>query len=167
LARAVLNGQADIAEGIAHLIANSETCPPPLQGRRMISIELALLVAGTKYRGEFEERLQTLIVEATDPNAPATIMLLDEMHTLVGAGSASGNLDSANILKPALARGALQVMGVTIIAEYRKYIEKDAALERRFQPTLVKEPNVVQTREIMSSTASTRLWCFLHCHYQT
>mmetsp|Transcript_15800 Transcript_15800/g.29817 ORF Transcript_15800/g.29817 Transcript_15800/m.29817 type:complete len:1111 (-) Transcript_15800:117-3449(-) len=128
-------------------------CPPRLRGYRVVSLELANLVAGTKYRGEFEERLQSIIEEVTDETAPPTILFIDEIHTLVGAGSAEGGIDAANILKPALARGKLQVIGATTIAEYRKYIEKDMALERRLQPVNVKEPTVEQTLGILEAIA--------------
>lgn len=142
-----------IAEGVAQILADEENCPVPLTGHRLVSVELANLVAGTKYRGEFEERLQSLISEVTDPKAPPTIIFLDEIHNLVGAGSAEGGMDAANLLKPALARGQLQVIGATTIAEYRQYIEKDAALERRLQPVFVKEPSVPQTVEILEAVA--------------
>ena len=126
-------------------------CPAKLRNHRVISLELANLVAGTKYRGEFEERLQSIIEEVTDERAPPTILFIDEIHTLVGAGSAEGGIDAANMLKPALARGKLQVIGATTISEYRKYIEKDAALERRLQPLLVKEPTIDQTVSILEA----------------
>ena len=128
-------------------------CPPRLRGHRVVSLELANLVAGTKYRGEFEERLQSIVEEVTDEKSPPTILFIDEIHTLVGAGSAEGGIDAANMLKPALARGKLQVIGATTIAEYRKHIEKDAALERRLQPLLVKEPTVSQTIGILEAIA--------------
>mmetsp|Transcript_40868 Transcript_40868/g.73664 ORF Transcript_40868/g.73664 Transcript_40868/m.73664 type:complete len:1052 (-) Transcript_40868:71-3226(-) len=129
----------------------AKQCPARLRNHRIISLELANLVAGTKYRGEFEERLQAIIEEVTDEKAPPTILFIDEIHTLVGAGSAEGGIDAANMLKPALARGKLQVMGATTISEYRKYIEKDAALERRMQPLLVKEPTIDQTVQILEA----------------
>ena len=128
-------------------------CPARLKGYRIVTLELANLVAGTKYRGEFEERLQAIIEEITDENAPPTILFIDEIHTLVGAGSAEGGIDAANILKPALSRGKLQVIGATTISEYRKYIEKDMALERRLQPLLVKEPSIDQTVGILEAIA--------------
>lgn len=131
----------------------AKLCPPRLRGHRVVSLELANLVAGTKYRGEFEERLQSIVEEVTDEKSPPTILFIDEIHTLVGAGSAEGGIDAANMLKPALARGKLQVIGATTIAEYRKYIEKDAALERRLQPLLVKEPTVSQTIGILEAIA--------------
>mmetsp|Transcript_11669 Transcript_11669/g.17719 ORF Transcript_11669/g.17719 Transcript_11669/m.17719 type:complete len:870 (+) Transcript_11669:1-2610(+) len=128
-------------------------CPARLRGHRIVTLELANLVAGTKYRGEFEERLQAIIEEVTDENAPPTILFIDEIHTLVGAGSAEGGIDAANILKPALSRGKLQVIGATTVSEYRKYIEKDMALERRLQPLLVKEPTIDQTVGILKAIA--------------
>ena len=103
--------------------------------------------------GEFEERLQAIVEEVTDDKAPPTILFIDEIHTLVGAGSAEGGIDAANMLKPALSRGKLQVIGATTISEYRKYIEKDAALERRLQPIMIKEPTVDQTVEILTTIA--------------
>jgi ATP-dependent Clp protease ATP-binding subunit ClpC len=129
-------------------------CPARLKGYRVVTLELSNLVAGTKYRGEFEERLQAIIEEVTDESAPPTILFIDEIHTLVGAGSAEGGIDAANILKPALARGKMQVIGATTIAEYRKYIEKDMALERRLQPIMVKEPTVEQTIGILKAIVS-------------
>lgn len=129
-------------------------CPPKLKGNRLISLDLAQLVAGTKYRGEFEERLQAVIAEVTNPKAPPTILFLDEIHNIVGAGSAEGGMDASNQLKPALARGELQVIGATTIMEYRKYIEKDAALERRLQPVMVKEPTLDQTISILEAVQS-------------
>ncbi|CAJ1966596.1 unnamed protein product [Cylindrotheca closterium] len=141
-------GKTAIAEGIAQILVSPE-CPPRLKGTRLMSLELSTLVAGTKYRGEFEERLQAIIQEVTAPKAPPTILFIDEIHNLVGAGAAEGGMDAANLLKPALARGQLQVIGATTISEYRKYIEKDAALERRLQPCMVKEPSVAETTEIL------------------
>jgi len=140
-------GKTAIAEGIAQMLVDNP--PPRLSGYRLVSIEMATLVAGTKYRGEFEERLQGIIEEVCNPKAPPTILFLDEIHNLVGAGSAEGGMDAANLLKPALARGQLQVVGATTFAEYRKYIEKDAALERRLQPVKVKEPSVPETVQIL------------------
>lgn len=105
-------------------------------------------------QGEFEERLQSILTEVTDPKAPPTILFIDEIHQLVGAGAAEGGMDAANLLKPALARGALQVIGATTVAEYRKYIEKDAALERRFQPVMVREPSIDQTQKILEAVVS-------------
>ena len=116
-------GKTAIAEGVAQVLV-SEDCPRPLRGHRLVSVELSRLVAGTKYRGEFEERLQAVIAEVLDEKAPPTILFFDEIHNLVGAGGAEGGLDASNQLKPALARGQLQVIGATTIAEYRQYIEK-------------------------------------------
>lgn len=141
-------GKTAIAEGIAQVLVSPE-CPARLKGTRLMSLELSTLVAGTKYRGEFEERLQAIIQEVTDPKAPPTMLFIDEIHNLVGAGAAEGGMDAANLLKPALARGQLQVIGATTIAEYRKHIEKDAALERRLQPCMVKEPSVPETTDIL------------------
>jgi ATP-dependent Clp protease ATP-binding subunit ClpC len=145
-----------IAEGVAQLLVDEDTskCPSKLQGYRLISLELSQLVSGTKYRGEFEERLQAILKELEDPKAPPTILFIDEIHNLVGAGAAEGGIDMANILKPYLARGQLQLIGATTIAEYRKYIEKDAALERRLQPVMVKETNVEQTISILEAVQS-------------
>ena len=148
------NGEFIDKERVERLKLLASQCPARLKGHRIVTLELSNLVAGTKYRGEFEERLQAIIEEVTDENAPPTILFIDEIHTLVGAGSAEGGIDAANILKPALARGKLQVIGATTIAEYRKYIEKDMALERRLQPTMVKEPSVEQTVSILQGIAS-------------
>lgn len=147
-------GKTAIAEGIAQVLADPKQCPVPLRGHRLVSVELASLVAGTKYRGEFEERLQAIVAEVTNPKSPPTILFLDEIHNLVGAGGAEGGLDAANLLKPALARGAMQVVGATTIVEYRRYIEKDSALERRLQPVYVKEPTVAQTIDILKAVQS-------------
>eukprot|EP00531_Pseudo-nitzschia_arenysensis_P001068 CAMPEP_0116156634 /NCGR_PEP_ID=MMETSP0329-20121206/22934_1 /TAXON_ID=697910 /ORGANISM="Pseudo-nitzschia arenysensis, Strain B593" /LENGTH=897 /DNA_ID=CAMNT_0003653725 /DNA_START=112 /DNA_END=2805 /DNA_ORIENTATION=+ len=145
-------GKTSICEGLAQILV-SDNCPPRLKGTRLVSLELANLVAGTKYRGEFEERLQAVVQEITDPKAPPTILFIDEIHNLVGAGAAEGGMDAANLLKPALARSQLQLIGATTISEYRKYIEKDAALERRLQPIMCKEPSVPETVEILRAIA--------------
>jgi len=147
------NDDGDFAKAadVARIQQLAKLCPAKLRNHRVISLELANLVAGTKYRGEFEERLQAIVEEVTDERAPPTILFIDEIHTLVGAGSAEGGIDAANMLKPALARGKLQVIGATTISEYRKYIEKDAALERRLQPLLVKEPTIEQTVQILEA----------------
>lgn len=131
-------GKTAIAEGLALKIATSEV-PEPLKGKRIVSLDLTGMVAGTKYRGDFEERVKSAIEEVS--RAGDVILFIDELHTLIGAGSAEGAVDAANILKPALARGELQVIGATTLEEYRKHIEKDAALERRFQPVTVGEPS--------------------------
>lgn len=149
-------GKTAIAEGLAQILVNDTLCPPSLKGFRIVSLELASLVAGTKYRGEFEERLQSIIAEVTNEKTPPTILFIDEVHQLIGAGSAGEgeSMDAANLLKPVMARGELQIIGATTISEYRKYIEKDAALERRFQPLMIKEPNVDQTILILQAIVS-------------
>ena len=122
------NGEIIDQERLGRMRLLASKCPTRLKGYRLVSLELSNLVAGTKYRGEFEERLQAVISEVTDDRAPPTILFIDEIHSIVGAGGAEGGIDAANMLKPALARGKLQVIGATTIAEYRKYIEKDPAL---------------------------------------
>jgi ATP-dependent Clp protease ATP-binding subunit ClpC len=139
-------GKSAIAEGLAQKIAANDV-PDTLDSKRMMTLDMGLLVAGTKYRGEFEERLKKLMDEVkSDENI---ILFIDEVHTLIGAGAAEGAIDAANILKPALARGELQCIGATTIDEYRKHIEKDPALERRFQPVQVPEPSVDETIQIL------------------
>jgi ATP-dependent Clp protease ATP-binding subunit ClpA len=147
-------GKTAVAEGIAQILVDDEKVPVPLRGHRLISLELSTLVAGTSMRGEFEERLQNILSELTDPKAPPTILFIDEIHNLVGAGAAEGGMDAANLLKPALARGQLQLIGATTVAEYRKFIETDAALERRLQPVFLKEPDVEQTISILNAVKS-------------
>ena len=149
-------GKTAIAEGMAQIIVHETTCPPRLKGYRIVSLELASLVAGTKYRGDFEERIQNIIAEVTNEKTAPTILFIDEVHQLVGAGSAGEGeaMDAANLLKPVMARGELQIIGATTISEYRKYIEKDAALERRFQPLTIKEPTVEQTLLILKAIVS-------------
>ncbi|NBE99929.1 ATP-dependent Clp protease ATP-binding subunit [Nonomuraea sp. KC401] len=146
-------GKTAIVEGIAQRIVNG-TVPDILKNRRVIGLDLTGMVAGTKYRGEFEERIKKVIDEVR-AHADETIVFIDEVHNLVGAGSAEGGMDAANILKPALARGELHVIAATTIDEYRKNIEKDAALERRFQPILVSEPTVEETIEILAGLRDT------------
>ncbi|MGW0481743.1 ATP-dependent Clp protease ATP-binding subunit [Nonomuraea sp. NPDC003214] len=141
-------GKTAIVEGIAQRIVNGSV-PDTLKDRRVIALDLTGMVAGSKYRGEFEERVKK-VVDEVRAHADEVIVFIDEVHTLVGAGSAEGGMDAANILKPALARGELHVIAATTIDEYRKNIEKDAALERRFQPILVTEPTVEQTVEILA-----------------
>ncbi len=133
-------GKTAVVEGLARFIA-SGTAPEPLQNKRIVQLNMGTLVAGTKYRGEFEERLRRIVKELTDSKGDI-ILFVDEVHTIIGAGNAEGSTDAANILKPELSRGAFQVIGATTQDEYRKYIEKDAALERRFQPIQVDEPDV-------------------------
>jgi ATP-dependent Clp protease ATP-binding subunit ClpC len=139
-------GKTAIAEAIAHRIAANDV-PETLQGRRLLTLDIGSLVAGTKYRGEFEERLKKVIEEIK--TAGNCVIFIDEIHTLVGAGAAEGAVDAASILKPSLARGELQCIGATTLDDYRKHIERDAALERRFQPILVDEPTIEQTIEIL------------------
>ncbi|MCY7278949.1 MAG: ATP-dependent Clp protease ATP-binding subunit [Phormidesmis sp. CAN_BIN44] len=139
-------GKTAIAEGLAQRIANDDI-PDILEDKRVVTLDIGLLVAGTKYRGEFEERLKKIMDEIR--SAGNVILVIDEVHTLIGAGAAEGAIDAANILKPALARGELQCIGATTLDEYRKHIERDAALERRFQPVMVGEPSVDETIEIL------------------
>ena len=139
-------GKTAIAEGLAQRIANRDV-PSILEDKLVITLDVGLLVAGTKYRGEFEERLKRIMDEIK--SADNVVLVIDEVHTLIGAGAAEGAIDAANLLKPALARGDLQCIGATTLEEYRKHIEKDAALERRFQPVLVGEPSVEETIEIL------------------
>jgi ATP-dependent Clp protease ATP-binding subunit ClpC len=141
-------GKTAIVEGIAQRIVNDEV-PETLTEKRLVAVDLGGMVAGTKYRGEFEERLKSVIDEITE-HADELIVFLDELHTVVGAGAAEGAMDAGNMLKPALARGELHLIGATTLDEYRKNIEKDAALERRFQPVLVPEPTVDETIEILT-----------------
>ena len=139
-------GKTAIVEGLAHRIISSDV-PETLEERRLIMLDMGTLVAGTKYRGEFEERLKKIIDEVK--SAGNCILFVDEFHTMVGAGAAEGAVDAANILKPSLARGELQCIGATTLDDYRKYVERDAALERRFQPVLVAEPSVDETLAIL------------------
>jgi len=139
-------GKTAIADGLAHRIVAGDV-PETLANKRLLTLDIGSLVAGTKYRGEFEERLKKIIEELRSSND--AILFIDELHTLVGAGAAEGAIDAANILKPPLARGELQCIGATTLDEFRKYIEKDAALERRFQPVMVEEPTIEQTIDIL------------------
>ncbi|MEM9214661.1 MAG: ATP-dependent Clp protease ATP-binding subunit [Cyanobacteria bacterium P01_F01_bin.150] len=139
-------GKTAIAEGLAQRISTGDI-PDILEEKRVVTLDIGLLVAGTKYRGEFEERLKKIMDEIRQ--AANVILVIDEVHTLIGAGAAEGAIDAANILKPALARGELQCIGATTLDEYRKHIERDAALERRFQPVMVGEPSVDETIEIL------------------
>jgi len=140
-------GKTAIAEGIAHRIVSGDI-PETLKTKRIVALDMGALVAGTQFRGQFEERMKAVVKEVTESNGEI-ILFIDELHLVVGAGSTQGSMDAANILKPALARGELHTVGATTLDEYRKYIEKDAALERRFQPVLVTEPSEEDTISIL------------------
>ena len=139
-------GKTAIVEGLAQAVVKGDV-PELLRGKKVITLDLALMVAGTKYRGQFEERIKAVMEEIK--RVKNVIIFIDEMHTIVGAGSAEGTMDASNIIKPALSRGELQCIGATTLTEYRKFIEKDAALERRFQSVMVREPTVAETVEIL------------------
>ncbi|MGF1478636.1 MAG: ATP-dependent Clp protease ATP-binding subunit [Cyanophyceae cyanobacterium] len=145
-------GKTAIAEGLAQRIVSGDV-PELLHDKQVISLDMGALVAGTKFRGEFEERLKTIVNEVKEKGN--IILVIDEIHTLVGAGAMGGSMDAANMLKPALARGELQCLGTTTLNEYRQYIERDAALERRFQPIMVGEPTVAETLEILQGLRKT------------
>jgi len=139
-------GKTAIVEGLAHRIVAGDV-PETLEGKRLVTLDMPMVVAGTKYRGEFEERLKKILDELKA--AGNCMLFIDEFHTIVGAGAAEGAVDAANILKPSLARGEIQCIGATTLDDYRKYVERDAALERRFQPVLVEEPSTEETLEIL------------------
>ena len=141
-------GKTAIVEGLA-LRIYEKTVPHVLWGQRVIVLDLAGLIAGTKYRGQFEERMKSMMRELE--NSLDVIVFIDELHTLVGAGNSSGSLDAANMFKPALARGEIQLIGATTLDEYRKFIEKDGALERRFQKIIVNPPSFDDTIKILKS----------------
>ena len=140
-------GKTAIVEGLAQRIVAGDV-PEGLKNKRLVALDIGAMVAGTKYRGEFEDRLKAVLREITESDGEI-ICFIDELHTLVGAGAAEGAMDAANMLKPALARGELRCVGATTLDEYRKHIEKDPALERRFQPVLVREPSVEDTIAIL------------------
>ena len=140
-------GKTAIVEGLARRIVSGDV-PDSLKNKRIIAMDIGAMVAGAKYRGEFEDRLKAFLKEVTDAQGQI-ILFIDELHTIVGAGAAEGSVDASNMLKPMLARGELRTVGATTIDEYRKYIEKDAALERRFQPVFVDEPSVEDTIAIL------------------
>ena len=144
-------GKTAVVEALAARIATGDV-PDTLRDKRLLSLDLSGMVAGSKYRGEFEERIKRLIAEVR--NDGQVLLFIDEIHTIIGAGGAEGALDAANILKPSLARGEIQVIGATTIDEYRKHIEKDAALERRFQPVMVNEPNESESIDILQVIAA-------------
>lgn len=144
-------GKTAIAEGLALRIVSGEV-PQTVKGKRVVTLDLSGMVAGSKYRGEFEERIKKVVREVTQSGN--IILFLDELHTIIGAGGAEGAIDASNILKPSLARGEIQLIGATTIAEYRKYIEKDAALERRFQPVTVEEPDAEEAIRILQGICS-------------
>ncbi|MBR6643121.1 MAG: ATP-dependent Clp protease ATP-binding subunit [Lachnospiraceae bacterium] len=144
-------GKTAVVEGLATLLANGDV-PELMKGKRILSLDLSAMVAGSKYRGEFEERIKRVIAEVI--SAGNIILFIDELHTIIGAGGAEGAMDASNILKPALARGELQVIGATTREEYRKHVEKDAALERRFQPVVVEEPTEEEAVEILRGLRS-------------
>ncbi len=139
-------GKTAIVEGLAQLLVSNKV-PDSISGKRLVSLDIGGMVAGSKYRGEFEERIKRIISEAQESGD--VLLFIDELHTIIGAGSAEGTLDAANILKPSLSRGELQIIGATTIDEYRKHIEKDAALERRFQPVTVEQPSETEAIEIL------------------
>ena len=140
-------GKTAIVEGLAGRIVRGDV-PEGLKNKRIVALDMGALVAGAKYRGEFEERLKAVLKEIVDAEGQV-VLFIDELHTVVGAGAAEGSMDASNMLKPMLARGELHTIGATTLDEYRKYIEKDAALERRFQPVLVGEPTVEDTISIL------------------
>src|SRR5437868_6721859 len=140
-------GKTAIVEGLAQKIASGDI-PEILASKRVLTLDLALVVAGTKYRGEFEQRLKN-IIEEIRRSKNSVILFIDELHTVIGAGAAEGAIDASNMIKPALSRGELQCIGATTLDEYRKYIERDAALERRFQPIIVDPPSVEETFTIL------------------
>src|SRR5262249_16000336 len=140
-------GKTAIVEGLALCIVRGDV-PEGLKDRRIVSLDMGALIAGAKYRGEFEERLKAVLKEVQQASG-TIILFIDELHTVVGAGKTEGSMDGGNLLKPMLARGELHCIGATTLDEYRKHIEKDAALERRFQPVMVDQPSVEDTISIL------------------
>ena len=153
-------GKTAIVEGLAQRIVNKDV-PEPLQGRTIFALDMASLVAGAKYRGQFEERLKSVIDEVKKSDGQI-IMFIDELHTIVGAGKTEGSMDASNIMKPMLARGEIKVIGATTLNEYRENIEKDGALERRFQKVLVDEPSVEDTISILRGIKDKYEICLLY-----
>ena len=139
-------GKTAVAEGLAQRVAHGEV-PENLRDKRIVSLDLTGMLAGTKYRGDFEDRLKNVLKEVG--KAKDVVLFIDELHTVIGAGAAEGAIDAANILKPALSRGEIQIVGATTLSEYRKHIEKDAAFERRFQPVTVAEPTEDESFQIL------------------
>ena len=144
-------GKTAVVEGLAQRIVSGDV-PFTVRDKRVLTLDLSGMVAGSKYRGEFEERIKKVVKEVIDDGN--VILFLDELHTIIGAGGAEGAIDASNILKPSLARGEIQLIGATTIAEYRKYVEKDAALERRFQPVAVEEPTEEEAVRILEGIKS-------------
>lgn len=144
-------GKTAIAEGLAEKIVSGNV-PETIKDKRVLTLDISGMVAGSKYRGEFEERIKRVISEVREDGN--ILLFIDEIHTIIGAGGAEGAIDASNILKPSLARGELQILGATTIEEYRKYIEKDAALERRFQPVMVEEPSEKEAIDILKGLRS-------------